>query len=92
MNFEAMKKALVAAAEKAGIKDYEIYYEQEENLSVETLKDEISAFSSGVTGGICFRCLVDGKMGYASGEQMTEEAMADLVRRAVSKAKCIDSW
>ena len=91
MSFEAMKKALIAAAERAGIKDYEIYYEQEENLSVETLKDEISAFSSGVTGGICFRCLVDGRMGYASGEQMTEEAMADLVSRAAANARCIDN-
>ena len=91
MNFEAMKQALIAAAEQAGIKEYEIYFEREENLSVETLKDEVSAFSSGVTGGICFRCLVNGKMGYASGELMTEDAMADLVSRAVSNAKCIDS-
>ena len=91
MNFEAMKQALIRAAEEAGIKEYEIYFEREENLGVETLKDEISAFSSGVTGGICFRCLVDGKMGYASGELMTEEAMADLVKCAATNAKCIDS-
>ena len=91
MNFEMMKQALISAAEKAGISQYEIYFEREENLSVETLKDEISAFSSGVTGGICFRCLVDGKMGYASGELMTEDAMTDLVSRAISNAKCIDS-
>ena len=91
MNFECMKEALVRAAEQAGIKEYEIYFEREESLGVETLKDEISAFSSGVTGGICFRCLVDGKMGYASGELLTEDAMADLVKRAISNAKCIDS-
>lgn len=91
MNFEIMKQALISAAEQAGIAQYEIYFEREENLSVETLKDEISAFSSGVTGGICFRCLVNGKMGYASGELMTEDAMADLVSRAISNAKCIDS-
>ena len=91
MNFEAMKQALIAAAQKAGIEQYEIYCESEENLSVETLKDEISSFSSGVSGGICFRCIVDGKMGYASGELMTVEAMEDLVARAASNAKCIDS-
>ena len=91
MNFESMKQALIAAADKAGINEYEIYFEREENLSVETLKDEINAFSSGVSGGICFRCLVNGKMGYASGELMTEDAMADLVKRAVANAKCIDS-
>ncbi|MBE6633421.1 MAG: TldD/PmbA family protein [Ruminococcaceae bacterium] len=91
MNFEVMKQALVAAAERAGIEQYEIYCETDETLSVETLKDTISSFSSGMSGGICFRCVVNGKMGYASGELMTVEAMEDLVSRAVSNAKCIDS-
>ncbi len=91
MNFEQLKEALIAAAEKAGLDQYEIYFEKDENLSVETLKDEINAFSSGVSAGICFRCVVDGKMGYASGELLTPDAMEDLVLRAISNAKCIDS-
>ena len=57
MNFEVMKQALIAAAERAGIEQYEIYCETDETLSVETLKDEISSFSSGMSGGICFRCV-----------------------------------
>ncbi len=91
MSFEQMKDALVAAAERAGLEQYEIYFEQDETVSVETLKEEISSFSSGVSGGISFRCVVGGKMGYASGELMTPEAMEELVSRAVSNAKCIDS-
>ena len=91
MIFESMKKALVAAAERAELKEYEIYYQMEESVSAETLHDEISAFASSVGGGICFRCIVDGKMGYASGELMTEEAMEELVSRAVSNARCIDN-
>ena len=91
MELQVLKQALVQAAEKAGVKEYEIYYQKSEDINAETLRDQISGFSSGVSGGICFRCIVDGKMGYASGELMTEEAMADLVRRAVENAKCIDS-
>jgi len=91
MLFEKMKKALVNAAERAGLKEYEIYYQREESLNAETLKDEISSFSSSVGGGICFRCIVDGKMGYASGELMTEEAMEELVACAISNARCIDN-
>ncbi len=91
MIFEQMKAALVAAANEAGIEQYEIYYQVGESISAETLKDEISAFASSVSGGICFRCIVDGKMGYASGELMTEEAMRELVKNAVSNAACIDS-
>ncbi len=91
MLFEKMKNALVAAAERAGLAQYEIYYQVEESVSAETLKDEISSFSSSVGGGICFRCIVNGKMGYASGELLTEDAMEELVTRAISNASCIDS-
>lgn len=91
MIFEQMKQALVDAAQRAGIDEYEIYYQNEESVSAEALKDEISAFSSGVAGGICFRCIVNGKMGSASGELMTAEAMEELVQHAVSNAECIDS-
>ena len=91
MKFEEMKQALVAAAQCAGLAQYEIYYQMEESISAETLGDEISSFSSGVSGGVCFRCIVDGKMGYASGELMTEDAMEELVAHAVSNAACIDS-
>ena len=91
MTFESMKNALVAAAERAGLAQYEIYYQRSESVSAETLKDEVSAFSSSVSGGVCFRCIVDGKMGYASGELMTEEAMEELVTSAISNASCIDS-
>ena len=91
MLFEEMKQALVAAAKKAGLEQYEIYYQNSESVSADTLKDEINAFASSVSGGICFRCIVDGKMGYASGELMTAEAMEDMVQRAVSNAQVIDS-
>ncbi len=91
MDFERMKNALVAAAKRAGLTQYEIYAQTEESISAETLKDEISSFSFGTEGGICFRCIVDGKMGYASGELMTEDAMEDMVRAAISNARCIDT-
>ncbi len=91
MNFESMKQALISAAEAAGLEQYEIYAAVNENVSVETLKDEVSAFSSGTSGGICFRCIVDGKMGYASGELMTADAMEELVHTAMSNAACIDN-
>ena len=91
MTFEMLKKALCDAAAKAGVTEYEIYYQTGEDISAETLKDEISAFSSSVGGGVCFRCIVNGKMGFASGELLTEQAMEDLVKSAISSAAAIDS-
>ncbi len=91
MKFEEMKQALISAAKEAGLTEYEIYYQMDESISAETLENEISSFASGVSGGVCFRCIVNGKMGYASGELMTEDAMAELVATAISNAACIDN-
>ena len=91
MNFEQMKEYLVAAAKAAGLTEYEIYATSTSEVSTETYKSEISSFSSGESGGISFRCIVDGKMGYASSEFLTREEMEALVDRAIDNAKNIES-
>ncbi|MBE6547098.1 MAG: TldD/PmbA family protein [Ruminococcaceae bacterium] len=91
MKFDAVKDRLIAEAEQAGIAEYEVYFMESTGVNAETLKDEISSFSSGVGGGVCFRCIVDGHMGSASTELLTEEEMRALVRRAVDHARYIES-
>lgn len=91
MRFDDVKGFLVAEAEALGIKEYEIYYMESSDMNAETLKDEISSFSSGVRGGVSFRCIVDGHMGCASGELFEESEMRALVARAYESAKFIES-
>ena len=86
MNFEALKNTLVAALSEAGLGEYEIYYMSDESTSVETLNKEVNSFSSSTGGGLCLRVAVDGKMGYASTELMTEEEMKELPERAKANA------
>ena len=91
MRFDDVKGFLVAEAERLGLKEYEIYFMESSDMSAETLKDEISSFSSGVRGGVSFRCIVNGHMGCASGELFEKEEMVALVARAVENAKNIES-
>lgn len=90
-NFEELKKALIDTAARLGIDKYEIFYKTSSEVSTETLKDELSNFALGTSGGICFRCIVDGRMGYASTELMDVEEMRALVSRAATNAKFIDN-
>jgi len=90
MNFNKIKEAVIAVAKLHGVEEYEIYYMSDESLSVETLKDEISSFASGTSGGLCFRCAIDGKMGYASTEYIVPEEMERLVLCAMENAKSIE--
>ncbi len=87
MNFNALKTAIQNAAEKLGVLEHEIYYMSSSDTSVDTLNNEISNFSSGLTGGLCLRLVMDGKMGYASTELMEEAEMESLVERAIENAK-----
>jgi len=91
MNFDAVKNSLTEYANKAGLSEYEIYFMESDGISTETLKGEISSFSSEVSGGICFRCIVDGHIGNASTELFTETEMKELVKRAIENAKNIES-
>lgn len=91
MRFDDVKEILIAEADKMGLDSYEVYYMESSDVSAETLKDEISSFSSGTRGGVCFRCIVDGHMGSASSELFEAEEMRALVARAVENAKNIES-
>lgn len=90
MKFDEVKSALIDAAAQAGLCEYEIYYMQDTSISASTLKDEIASFSSGVGGGVSFRCIWEGKMGYASSELLEVEEMRELVKRAISNAENMD--
>ena len=91
MEFEALKNALISAAKDAGIEQYEIYYMESAESSATTFQHELKGISSARSGGICFRCIIDGKMGYASTELFETEEMAELVNRAATAATLLET-
>ena len=91
MNFTEIKEIISAACQKYGVEEYEIFYTVGEDISAETLKDEVSAFSSGESAKVYFRCLVDGHMGYSSSSYFNEDELADLVIRAKENAGAIEN-
>ena len=91
MNFQEFKNAVIAACEASGITEYELYYQAGESTSVETFLHEINEFTSQQAGGVCFRCIVGGKMGYASTEALTEEQARALVAKAADSAAVLEA-
>ena len=90
MEFNVLKEAIEKRASELGVKEYEIYYESSSKSSAEALGDEISSLSSSESGGICFRCSVDGKMGYASTQLMETSEVAELVERAMENGRATE--
>ncbi len=91
MDFSEIKRILADAAERLGISHYDVYFSRSNSVSVETFKDEVSSFSSENSIGICFRCLTNGKFGYASCEKITEEELRALVSKAAENAAYIET-
>lgn len=91
MDYQSFKNAVIAKCEAMGIAEYELYYQVGSSTSVDTFRHEINEFSASESGGVCFRCIIDGKMGYASTEALTEAGAAAIVERAVDNASVLES-
>lgn len=91
MNYDEFAKLVAEEAQAAGICEYELYYSEEETISVKAMGQKISSFSGDKQRGVCFRCIAGGKMGYCSTELFTKEQAAEIVRRAVENAATIEN-
>ena len=78
MTFSEFKASLIEGLKKNNVEEYEIYYSSKSESTVETLNREISAFSSGVRGGVCLRVRVDNKIGYAATEYFSADEAEEL--------------
>lgn len=91
MIYNEFKELVVNNAKALGLEEYELYYASEEELELTATNDEISEYSTLVSGGVCFRCIVDGKMGYASTELLNEDMARSIVKKAIDNAMTIES-
>ena len=91
MNYQEFKQAVIAAAAEKEVKDYELYYSESAETQTEIFKEEVKGFNTSSSLGVCLKCLVNGKMGYASTEHLSEEEAVSLVERALDNATSIES-
>lgn len=91
MDYEQFKNIVIAECKALGIKDYELYYANGESTSIVVFAHEVNRFSSAEAGGLCFRCLANGKMGYASTEKLDEENAKAIVRKALDNTTVLEA-
>ena len=91
MNFSEFKEIVIARAAEMGITEYELYYQAAESTSVSAFQHELNQFTSSTEGGVCFRCIAGGKMGYASTEALNPQEAAAIVERACENASVLEA-
>ena len=91
MKFEKIKEVLFEAAKRAELTEYDVFYTMTDDESAEALNGQMNSCTSGVSGGVCFRCAVDGRVGSAATQYMEKEKLEALVTRAIANAGVTDT-
>ncbi len=79
MEMNDFLRQLFAAAKQAGIDPAEAYISQSDSFQVMTQNQEVINYTANTTGGVGFRGMLNGKMGYSSTEAIDEDAVEQLV-------------
>lgn len=91
MEIGEFRERLFAKGREAGFTEMEMYYAGGKSLSVSVLGGEIDAYKIAQSGGLSFRGLIGGRMGYASTESLEEDAIGYLIGEAGSNAEVLEN-
>lgn len=91
MEFSTFKNIIFDICSKKDIADFELFYSSSDDTSVSAFGGEINDFSCGFTGGVCFRCIVNDRMGLAYTQDLSEASAANLVSRAYENAVSMET-
>lgn len=91
MDFQEFKAQVLARCQELGVQEYELYYQAAESVSCDAFQREINEFKSSSEGGVCLRCVWNGRMGSASTEALTRDEARSIVDRAVDNASVLET-
>ncbi|HZJ77143.1 MAG TPA: TldD/PmbA family protein [Oscillospiraceae bacterium] len=91
MYINKLKELIFEHGENEGFTDMEVYYESSNNFSCKVFKGEIDDYSVSREGGISFRGIYNGQMGYSYTEKIDEGVAKVLVKMAKENAKTIEN-
>lgn len=90
MNLQDFQVKLFEEAKQSGFTDMEAYFENSEVFGCQIYKGEIDEYEIAEEGGISFRGIYNGKMGYAYAEKLDEDSIPYLVSNAKENALVIE--
>lgn len=90
MNRQIFLEQLLDRAGRAGFSAAEVYLASGRGLEVRLFERKLDHYEHGSQCGLCFRGLVDGKMGYAFSELLEEQSIPFLLEEAAANAAILD--
>ncbi|MFZ2054589.1 MAG: TldD/PmbA family protein [Candidatus Aminicenantales bacterium] len=87
MDYKELAEQLVKKCRKRGADAAEVYLETSRNLRLEVRKGEVETVQEAAGYGGGFRVFIQGRMAFASSNDLGEEALDDAIGRAIGFAK-----
>ncbi|MDP4163965.1 MAG: TldD/PmbA family protein, partial [Bacillota bacterium] len=89
MTIQEFQTKLFSAAQASGFTDVEIYFEKKEVFGCKVYKGEIDHYEIAEDGGVSFRGIFNGKMGYAYSEKIEDASIPFLLDNAKENTRII---
>ncbi|MBS4196994.1 TldD/PmbA family protein [Lederbergia citri] len=90
MKIEKFQEMLLGNGLAHGFEDMEIYYEKSKRFACDVYKGELDHYETAEDGGLSFRGIFNGKMGYAYTEKFDHESISFLLESAKANAEIIE--
>jgi PmbA protein len=87
MDYKELAEQLVKKCRKRGADAAEVYIETSRNLRLEVRKGEVETVQEAAGYGAGFRVFIQGRMAFASSNDLGEKALDDAIGRAIGFAK-----
>jgi PmbA protein len=87
MDYKELAEQLVKKCRKRGAEAAEVYIETSRNLRLEVRKGEVETVQEAAGYGAGFRVFVQGRMAFASSNDLDEKTLDDAIGRAIGFAK-----
>lgn len=91
MNYEKFKELVIEEARKEAIGVYDLFYSHGESISIFVYEEAVDNFSSNTHTGICFRCLIDGKIGLSHTQLLSHDEAQRIVKDAKEATSILSS-
>ncbi len=87
MDYKALAEKLVNRGLRRGADEVEVYVQTSRNLSIRVRQEDIETIQESDAGGVGFRVLVDGSMGFSHCNDFSERALDETLEKAIAFAK-----
>lgn len=90
MKLQQFEALLLQASKEANLQQAEMYAERSTSLLIKVYNQDVDAYETSQQGGVSFRAVYQGKMGYAYTEKITEDSIPFLIEAVKENAEVLE--